>query len=161
MVVTAQTQDEVLTTEELAYIASLFDGEGTVTISEYNASRYGGCQRRILMVMLSSTDRSIIDYLLSLFNGSLTITKAHNNHKEIYRWTLSSRMAADFLSGILPYLRIKREHAIIGLEWQATVRQDTNQFVHYSDSALEWRDFYVSKIRYLNKRGNGNGNSNS
>lgn len=155
-----QTQDDVLTTEELAYIAGLFDGEGTVTISVYNASRYGGRQRRILMVMLSSTDRSIIDFLLRLFNGSLTITKAHGNHKEIYRWTLSARMAADFLSNVLPYLRIKREHAILGLEWQATVKH-SNQYLRQNPNVLDWQDFYISKIRKLNTRGNGNGSSDA
>lgn len=159
------TEDDVsqltLSTEELAYIAGLFDGEGTVTISSYRASRYGGTQRRILMVMLSSTDRSIIDCLRETFDGSLTITKAHNNNKEIYRWTLSARMAADFLYIVLPYLRIKREHAILGLEWQSTVRRDTNQFVHYSDEVLEWQEFYISRIRKLNIRGNGNDGNNT
>ena len=151
-----QTQDELLTGEELAYVAGLFDGEGTVTISCYNASRYGGRRREILMVLLSSTDYSIIDYLRGIFGGSLTITGAHNNHKEIYRWTLSARMAADFIYRILPYLRIKKEHALLGLEWQATIREVGNQHTQpLPDEVREWRDFYISRIRELNVRGNG------
>ena len=158
------TEDKVsqlaLSTEEMAYIAGLFDGEGTVTISSYAAARYGGRRRRILMVLLSSTDRSIVCYLRDSFGGSIFTTNAHDNHKEIHRWTLSSRMAADFLYGILPYIRIKREHAILGLEWQATMKQGTNQYTRISDELLEWQDFYVSQIRQLNVRGNGNNGNN-
>ena len=156
-----QTQDEVLTGEELAYIAGIFDGEGTVTISSYKASRYGGSQRRLLMVLLSSTDRSVVDYLRETFGGAITITKVHDNHKEIRRWTLSSRMAADFLYRVLPYLRIKREHAILGLDWQVTMKQGSNQYTQPSSDVLEWQDFYVSRIRDLNVRGNGKNSSSS
>ena len=154
-----KTQDEVLTTEELAYIAGIFDGEGTVTINVYNANRpYGIIKVRYLQVSLSSTDRDTINYLKDTFGGSVFTTKAIGNRKEIRRWLIVSRTATDFLARVLPYLRVKKEHAILGIDFQLTLRPGIEHSKLPSD-LLEWQEFYIERIRTLNARGSGKSNN--
>jgi len=151
-----QTQDEVLTTEELAYIAGLFDGEGTVTINVYNAKRPTGTVIvRYLQVSLSSTDPSIIEYLKETFGyGSIFPVKEKSNSKPQWRWLTVSWAAVDVLSRLMPYLRIKKEHAIVGIDFQLTLRPG---IAHSSlpPDLIEWQEFYITRIRELNRRGNG------
>lgn len=145
-----QTQEKLLTGEELAYIAGFFDGEGSVHIA-FNGARSG-----LLRVHLSSTDRSAVEYLKDTFGGSITDYSAKGNHKPISRWSLVSGSAADFLYDLLPYLKLKKKHAMLGIDWQATVRNRGGK--GYSDSELEWRSDLHEMLRELNVRGNGKSN---
>jgi len=150
-----QTEEEVLTTEELAYIAGLFDGEGTVTINVYNAKRPTGTIKvKYLQVSLSSTDQNTINYLKETFGGSIFPVKVVGNRKPQWRWLIVSWAAADILSRLIPYIRIKKEHAIIGIDFQLSLRPGVARS-SLSPDLVEWQEFYITRIRELNRRGNG------
>lgn len=135
---------------DIIYLAGLFDGEGSVSLNRYR--RNGGNHRCILKIHLSSTDRSVISWLQENFGGSVTIVGAINGHKELHRWSLVSSAASDLLYDMLPYLRIKEEHAFIGIDWQATVK-NTGKANGYSREEKEFRDFLYGRLRELNFRG--------
>lgn len=90
----------------LAYIAGLFDGEGS--LPRNSAGNH--------VVQIGMTDEPVIRWLAS-FGGSLKIDPAKRGsdghaRRVLYRWRLLAQVeVAQFLTAILPYLRVKRERA--------------------------------------------------
>lgn len=134
-----------LFSEELAYLAGLFDGEGSVTI--YRSNRESS-----LKINISSTNLDIMEYLKEFLGGYVVEHPRKGNCKVWYQWGIGSNDAADILYSLLPFLRIKKERAILGIEWQATVRNNGKRN-GYSTEEEEWRDFYYLRLRELNRKG--------
>lgn len=133
---------------ELAYIAGFFDGEGSVTIGRHN----GAESSYSLRISVTNTNREIIDWLVDNLGGSVSNVKLKGNRQQSYLWYLAAVKASDVLYALLPFLRVKREQAILGLDFQGTQRA-RNRYVNYSEETIEFRDFLIERLRGLNKRG--------
>ena len=98
-----------LSSEDAAYIAGLIDGEGTVTLTRKHKN-----ENRQLCVSISSTERGMLDYVLSVTGvGKITnksVSKTHHTHS--YTYTVYNRHALSLLAAIEPYLKsYKRDRA--------------------------------------------------
>jgi intein/homing endonuclease len=102
---------------EKAYLAGLFDGEGSVGLTA--CSQRGRISRAYpLAVSISNTHIETIKSLKNLFGGSTWIKKRRNKkYQPCMQWTLSSQQGLAFLKMIIPYLRIKKEQAEIGIKF--------------------------------------------
>lgn len=100
-------------TDEDAYFAGLFDGEGSVLIVR-QTSRNRFYQ---LDVKLGNTYVEVVSALQERYGGSIhqTILKSG---KSYHTWRLRSGKAADFLIRVFPFLIIKRTQAELGLTFQ-------------------------------------------
>jgi len=129
---------------DLAYIAGLFDGEGTLTLSD-NPWRIIAC--------LALTNRSIPYWFKFNFGGSIYHYKPSNgNHSESWRWGVSSQKALTFIKSIYPYLILKKPQADVAIKFQAGLRSKG------SGKALTEKEIAVREAEYiimqgLNKRG--------
>jgi len=107
---------------KLAYTAGIFDGEGSILISvnRPHPKRETINPQHYLTACLGNTNRPLIDWLKSEFGGH--IVKGGNRQakrqQEYWIWSISSCQARDFLTLIYPYLRIKKEQARLGIEFQ-------------------------------------------
>ena len=138
---------DLLSSEELAYIAGFFDGEGYIGIVMNHGLR--------LIVSITNTKVEILYWLKDLFGGSVCNgQRPSQNQKPIYVWTIVSREAAIFIYRIQPYLRLKEEQSELGLEFQRTKNWGGNNSRHpVSEETSEYRNFLRAKIMELNKRG--------
>lgn len=95
----------------VAYIAGVFDAEGTIVGPRGDYSSY--------TVNVSNTYRPLIDFLLS-FGGRITtvIPKPNQISKKVqYRWEFCSRKdVLCFLETLLPYLKIRHKRAAIVIQ---------------------------------------------
>ena len=108
---------EIVKIEQIAYIAGLIDGEGSINISK-KGGRYFW-----LTVDIGTTDKRLLAWLLENIGGHVRVsTKANPKHKTGYHWTLCSKQAKKLLQLILPFLIIKKEEAIIGIQFQETMK---------------------------------------
>ena len=91
---------------KFAYIAGLFDGEGTVTLSRNNSrDKY-----RAATVSMTSTSLEILEFLVKEFGGSICKQKVYKDiHKQSWSWRLTRRNAVCFLKSILPYMLEKEK----------------------------------------------------
>lgn len=115
-------------TEKLAYVAGIIDGEGSLSIHVgYNANtnpKYlgrGYAPKFEPRVSVENASKTLIDLLMEWCGGARYIHGRKNrpkNHKQIHIWLLSNRAATDFLTSILPYLRIKHKQAELLIELQ-------------------------------------------
>lgn len=101
------------TQKQLIYFAGLFDGEGSINIL-HKKPRYFS-----LNIAITNTNIQVINWLKYNFNGHIRISNKQNlKHKTTYNWTSTSIQARKLLEQSLPYLIIKKEQAIIAIEFQ-------------------------------------------
>jgi len=95
-----------------SYLAGIFDGEGTVYIGLMTDKR-----RTFLKVGITNTDLTLMKWLIANFGGAYR-SEARENYRLIYRWgPKGKKNRENFLLGVLPYLIVKREQALLALEF--------------------------------------------
>lgn len=105
------------TPEDLAYDAGLFDGEGSVFLSP-NAGTW------TLYVTLGSTYEAVLHRLSERWGGSVQYHGiGKNSVKPSWSWNTSGTNSRFFLNTVLPYLIIKKDEAIIALQWDGDQTQ--------------------------------------
>lgn len=114
---------EQVNSDDLAYVAGLFDGEGWFHFywqpPKYMSKTQG------LRVAIGNTDGETLTQLKTIFNLGC-ITRAHKPSKYgtvMTQWYLTGWQAICFLKAILPYLRIRRKDAESAiLKWETDRR---------------------------------------
>jgi hypothetical protein len=91
--------------EELAYAAGLFDGEGSISLVRQKNNRSHSPQ-----VAVASTDLEVLHWLQDRYGGSIVTKQPRkSSHSVSYDWRLTDRRALAFLELIRPYLVIERK----------------------------------------------------
>lgn len=104
---------------EKAYVAGLFDGEGSVYITLHRSKWCRRKQRMDLCCSLNLTNRRTIDYLASIFPSTIVVEPSRrSNRRTTYRWRLYSKRACDFLREIYPYMVLKKNQADVAFKFR-------------------------------------------
>jgi hypothetical protein len=98
-------QVNLLPPVQVAYLAGLIDGEGTITLTRVH--RY---ENRRLVVSISNNDRSLLDFVrASIGAGRITTKRTYSaRHARSFTYQISSRQALDLLRQVVPYLKTYR-----------------------------------------------------
>lgn len=98
-----------LSDAEIAYMAGLFDGEGTVAIYESWSLRRG--VRRptwIYQAQIANCNLAVLHHVLAKIGGSVVKkSKGRENWRQGYAWRICGPAATDFLRLIRPYAIVK------------------------------------------------------
>lgn len=107
---------------DLAYAAGIIDGEGCIGIWKRKLKQNGKeYPYRSLSVSVAMTEQWVPTWLQFAFGGSVIYFKAkQENHNPYWQWNITSNKALEFLRLILPYLKIKRPHAELGISFQSS-----------------------------------------
>ena len=144
------------TESELAYLAGILDGEGCFTLSKgSNGHTFG------TLVVVGNTDARLIHWLQERFDGSVTVRPRNNpRQKPCWIWTLTGSDIEPFIGAVEPYLRLKREQALLLLEYRTTVipgqKGGRSQGGHAKKTTPAIRANRLemkSRLQLLNKRG--------
>lgn len=111
---------------ELSYLAGFFDGEGCIFIQKIKSlqkSRVGGIRhcpnlRYRLTVQLTNTNQEVMDWVKSI---GWYVHERKNLKKQWKRcWVgrLHDIRAYEFLKLVLPYLKVKKDEALLGIKFQ-------------------------------------------
>lgn len=133
----------------LAYFAGIFDGEGWVSITRTRPYGRHVTPRYSLYIGVANTYLPVLEAMKLLFGGSLGKTAKVN--LQCYAWRLTSHNAVRFLEALLPYLRIKRMQAEIGIEYMSVVSDGRGRFTRLTDEELAVRE--VFRLRLASSRG--------
>lgn len=108
--VTTETNSSYIKSEP-AYIAGFFDGEGCIRVNK-TLSRNVICYHLILTI--ANNDRFILNSCKEIYGGDVRL-KGQTN---CYSWSLFNKLYIEqFLLDTLPYLVVKKEEVLAGLEY--------------------------------------------
>lgn len=111
--VTTDTQDFPFPNNlKNAYFAGFFDGEGCITMAKSKAGYI-----KPLKLTVGNTWRNPLTKMAAEYGGTDTSLKVIRHNMPVFHWVLlQSDLQQKFLLKVLPYLIIKREQALLGLE---------------------------------------------
>lgn len=140
-----------------SYLAGLFDGEGTFTISK--GRRKGYPDYSFEEIYITNSNKEIMDWLVENFGGSVRITRhgdKEKNWKDVYKWFLPAKRRKEFIKNITPLLIIKRKQALLLLEYISLVESQNGKIrgvKGLTDSERSERERILTQVRALNRRG--------
>ena len=123
--------------EELAYLAGYFDGEGCVTVASG------------LRMLVSATYPTGCQRLQEAFGGRVVRRKSDPGDKVIYQWTCFGERAEVALKALRPYLREKWSQATYAILWYNDVHGDKFPYQDWiaSDKRVSWDLPHSSRVR--------------
>ena len=130
---------------DLAYLAGLIDGEGTISCS-VNKTKKGflALQKQL---SIFNTNIVLISWITARFSGTVHSRVRSEKWKEEHQVKWSATEAVIILELVLPYLVIKREQAEIFIALHKTKSNSVSKETH------EYRQRLCDRIQELNKRG--------
>jgi intein/homing endonuclease len=130
-----------LTEEEKAYLAGFFDGEGCVFIGHHQVPGAVSPQYYLAVIFAQSNYEILKSWRDRIGIGRVYKAKKQLHHKIAWAWRVSDRQGATLLKWLLPYLRIKRQEAEIGIEFQETkYPQDSHRIT--PQPVIDLREYY-------------------
>ena len=146
---------EIIETDK-AYIAGLFDGEGSVSIlstMQKNLKEFKRGRKLTLLAYVTNTNEDILNWLNKIFGGNKKFKASGLGKKPCFRWQVGTRTAKEFLEIIYPYLKIKKRQAEIGIEFQSLKR--IRAYNKYPITDKEWSNQMKLRKELLILNGRG------
>ena len=108
-----------INSNDYAWIAGFFDGEGCLSMSfSPTATSYQNRGQHRLTISLTQNDRAPLDWVSSIFGGRVRAYSGRKSHQ----WHLTGLdKQRAFLYAVLPYLRVKKRQAELAIEFLGTV----------------------------------------
>ena len=137
-----------LTNELKAYLAGIFDGEGSIHINKTSSPHCLKLWQRIspnysLNCGVTNSHFGILELFKNNFGGGIYDRKAHR----VYDYRIDKIIAKNMLEILLPYLIIKKEQAKIAVEFQNSM---TITGKKVNENQLQFREKCRNKIKNLN-----------
>lgn len=140
---------------KFAYLAGFVDGEGSFSITKGLSGRKRDGSKYVtfkLSLSVCNTNRDVMTWIAKTFGGKvLTGSNANRNpkYKTRYSWTLSSFKDIERVTiSILPYLIVKRQQAILTLEFCRTANPKIGEWL--SPEVQQKRDEIRREMMRLN-----------
>lgn len=105
---------------DLAWLAGLFDGEGSIGVYKRNWDRTHKIQYYTLTVCLAQSGKwgkVLVDSLQKVYGGHVRYAPGKAK-KDMYHWQVDAEKAVTFLAAIDKYLWYKQEQAALAFEFQ-------------------------------------------
>lgn len=143
--------------ETLAYFAGFVDGEGCIGL--YGRKKNGKKIRsHSLVVRITNTNPLPLRRGQKIFGGIVKPVKYFAIHfptkKIVWKWNISGKMAEFFLGKIVDYLIIKKQEALLALEFRKTIlktgKQKNREVV--TDELWSRREKLAEEIKELKHR---------
>lgn len=147
--------DLMISEIDFAYAAGLIDGEGHISATSHKTKSRGrsvstkgkSYLHRDSRISMGLTVRGPLDWLQEKFGGVVYARKkkTKKNHKPQWTWvSMGNESKANLLEGIMPFLKIKKQQAVLLLEY---VRLDNLK------KNIPRRDEIIAACRTLNRKG--------
>ncbi len=139
--------------ELTAYLAGLFDAEGSIFIEKKKPYGDNRTTRYVLAVTIANTRLELVEIAHKRYGGSLVgpVQQKKQNQRPFFIWKLSGPMARDFLKEVEPYLIVKREKLTLAYALQDRIESYTHKPV--AEDELRAREEIYQRFRRLNRRG--------
>lgn len=126
---------ELISSSDVAYIAGLFDGEGSV-------SQSGGAE---LQLRISNTDRGVLEWTQSVIGGSIQSTA-----KVCNELVLAVGRARAVASLLLPYSRLEQKRKVLAILAHFPRRLESQRYRPYTDVQVQEIVDHLNAVSMVN-----------
>jgi hypothetical protein len=146
---------------ELAYMAGIIDGEGTICITKTNGGTRSIAKNFDVLVVVNMTRPTPLDFIAKRFGGTVTRReRGSKNYAAIFRWFACANRARKFLMAIRPFLHLKCKQADIALKY-LTLKRGRKGSTPLTKAIIAAREKLYLRCKKLNRRGVSVGNLQS
>jgi hypothetical protein len=141
-----------VSSEEAAYAAGFFDGEGYAAVE----SRKGPKGKMTYRGRITATqiDPTPLFWLQTRFGGSVRPHEIKPKQRPVWRWELSAVFMDRFFKIVHPYLIVKKAPVEVVMAYRAyLVTQPNPRSVGLTDQQIYERSLFNKKTRVANGRG--------
>lgn len=136
--------------DAIVYMASMIDGEGSISIDVQSPNKTRKYHYYSIRMNVINTNFPLMEWIQKNFGGDVYMNKLIPNRKQVYKWSIYSRKAAEILQACLPYMIVKKPHAEILIDFMDSMGVTG---WHVPEEIRLYRQALYFKIRELNKRG--------
>jgi len=142
--------DRIITQTKIAYFAGFMDGEGSISIASNKPPKQytRGSIQHYIFIQISNCNYQVLDYLHSIFGGTLTPGGKTSSGKKVFRLTFNSTLAYKILNLIRPHLVAKKDVASLAIEYQE--KKSAHKGIRPSLEEMDKRNWYKNKISEIN-----------
>jgi hypothetical protein len=147
---------------ELAWLAGLFDGEGCVGFYRKRDKRNTSRTAYYIVATIAMTHAPTIQRVVELTGSQINFTKRYKNekHRTCFAWRVQNAKARVFLEAILPYSFTKAEEIRTALAADALRRRAINHSrlrgtVAVTEETEAKLDGYVGRLKLLKRVDHG------
>lgn len=119
------------TIAQLAYLAGIVDGEGSIYIGNFSCNPKTGTKNYQTALEVNNTDVDLVDWLINNFGGRrYKYTKAQLpkiSNLEVYRWIVAGELLTELCHLMMPYLIIKKRQCEIMIKMRKTFKVNTTE----------------------------------
>ena len=141
-----------MTNEQIAYLAGIIDGEGTISVSRKKDKTMKRKMSLRPFLSVANTNLELIQWMYEITGlGQMSKLRISKNikHTPFKRWTVWTRQAEQIVKLILPYLIVKKLQALACLELLNNQKHVPGLTEEAWNKQLEIADILTK----LNKRG--------
>ena len=131
----------------LQYLAGFFDGEGCVSFH----NREKGSRSPVLCISVFQRVPEIPKEFVRRFGGIIIKTGNGKLAGDGFRWRATTVKAYYALQALLPFLRVKKKQAVVGMKLASRSMLNVKH-KHISSKELKLREGLVWQLRRLNHR---------
>jgi hypothetical protein len=137
----------------LAYAAGIIDGEGSITLLHSFPKRRSLHENWHLRIDVKMNNGKPLELLKGLFGGNISVGRGlKQGNFPSFSWEIGSIRAKRCLKALIPFLRVKKAQAELGIRYQDRL---TNAEHHgkgnpLSDHEIEVRRYLANAMHQLN-----------
>lgn len=135
-------------TVELAWMAGLFEGEGSVRINCRTKRN-----RAFLRAEIVNVDESLVAPFNDRWPGWFRKIEGKGNRRDHWRWVVATVKAAVFLAEIEPFVRSQRMKDRIALALEFQGQKSTDAAVNHTAEYIALQEDFFDRMTALNRRG--------
>src|SRR5574338_180211 len=156
------------TTVQLAYLAGIIDGEGSIYIGNFSSNPKTGAKYYQTNMEVTNSEKPLLDWLQNTFGGIVNeYTEKQtpkNSRKKYWRWIATGDRLTHLCELIYPYLICKRRQCEIMLKMRATYTgsgkglslKGKSAVEPHSNELLDYRQTLMDEMRSLHCRNYSN-----
>ncbi|MBI4789606.1 MAG: hypothetical protein HY782_21460 [Chloroflexi bacterium] len=144
-----------------AYLAGMFDGEGSIMIFKSPPRGHGKSAVYRLMVGMTSTNLAVLEFARKHYGGLIGGPYVRGERwRPSYRWQMYDNDSITFLQEIEPYIQAKRDQIRLAFEFRERILNCRTQSLgkgygsqQMTDDEMVARDALYQRMKLLNQRG--------
>lgn len=114
---------------DLAWLAGIIDGEGSIFVMKQSRKDRERKYNYILRISVQSSDGIMAKECLAITGEGACFDQetSKENQSNTYKWQVSGKRAKHVLENILPFLRVKKDQALVAIDFQNTTKKHWRQ----------------------------------